>query len=73
MKFNPPELTVKAGETVEWVNDDILPHNVVANDKSFDSGTLHQGQHWKWTAKTKGTFPYVCTLHPTMKATLVVE
>jgi plastocyanin len=72
MKFEPPELTVKAGDTVEWVNEDILPHTATASGR-FDSGPINAKQKWRWTAKEKGTFPYVCSLHPTMKATLIVQ
>ena len=41
--------------------------------RQFDSGEIAPGKTWKYTAKKPGKFPYVCTLHPTMKGTLVVE
>lgn len=37
MKYQPDVVTVHIGETVQWTNNDIVPHNVVAVDKSFGS------------------------------------
>ncbi|HEX2828521.1 MAG TPA: cupredoxin family copper-binding protein [Burkholderiales bacterium] len=71
--FQPPSLTVNAGDTVVWTNKDPFPHTATAQDKSFDSGEIAAGKSWKLVAKKKGTFAYVCTYHPTMKATLVVR
>ena len=73
MKFVPETLTVKAGDTVVWVNKDFFPHTATAQDKSFDSRDIATNKSWKYVVKKKGSFPYICTLHPTMKATLVVK
>ena len=73
MKFVPETLTVKAGDTVVWVNKDFFPHTATAQDKSFDSGDIATNKSWKYVAKKKGSFPYICTLHPMMKAILVVK
>jgi len=40
---------------------------------SADPGALATGASWRYAAMKKGRFDYICTLHPTMKATLVVE
>ena len=73
MKFVPETLTVKAGDTVVWVNKDFFPHTATAQDRSFDSRDLATNKSWKYVAAKKGTFSYICTLHPTMKATLIVK
>ena len=73
MKFVPEMLTVKAGDTVVWVNKDFFPHTATAQDRSFDSRDLAANKSWNYIATKKGTFSYVCTLHPTMKAILVVK
>ncbi len=73
LKFSPPTLEVKAGDTVIWKNKDAFPHNVIAENKSFRSVDLQSGQAWKFKAGRKGIFPYVCTLHPGMKAVLIVK
>ena len=71
--FQPPTITVNAGDTVMWTNKDAFPHTATAQDKSFDSGEIAAGKSWKLVAKQKGTFGYVCAYHPTMKGTLVVK
>jgi len=73
MKFVPDTLTVKAGDTVVWVNKDFFPHTATAQDKTFDSRDIATNKSWKYVATKKGSFPYICTLHPTMKATLIVK
>lgn len=75
-KFQPDVLTVNVGDTVEWTNGDIVPHTATAvdkSDKSLNSGLIAPGATWKFTAKKAGTFPYTCTPHPNMKATLIVK
>lgn len=73
MAYAPATLRVKRGDTVVWVNKDPFPHTATAADRSFDSREIAPGKRWSHVARTAGTHPYVCTLHPTMKATLVVE
>jgi plastocyanin len=76
-KYDPPTLTVKAGDTVEWKNEDIVPHTATAAElnhaRAFDSGSIANGGSWKWVARTPGTYDYICTLHPNMKGRLVVQ
>ena len=71
--FKPDTLTVKAGDSIVWINKDPFPHTVTSASGGFDSKPLQAGKSWKFVAAKKGEFPYVCTLHPTMKATLRVE
>jgi plastocyanin len=73
MKFVPETLTVNPGDTVVWVNKDFFPHTATARDRSFDSGEIAANGSWKYVAARKGTFSYICTLHPTMKAILIVK
>jgi plastocyanin len=74
-KFQPADLTVNVGDTVEWKNMDAMPHNAVAKDKTFDSGKLSTGMTGKYVAqaKDKGTHEYTCTFHPNMKGKLIVQ
>src|SRR5690348_14652506 len=71
--FNPPQMAVKAGETVEWNNEDIFSHTVTADDGSFDSGLIDPGHSWQRTFQTTQTLAYHCGPHPNMKATLLVQ
>jgi plastocyanin len=73
MKFEPASLTVKQGDKVVWVNRDFFPHTATALDRSFDSGDIETNAGWTYVADKTGTFSYVCTLHPTMRATLTVK
>jgi uncharacterized membrane protein len=72
MRFNPPQLSVRAGDTVEWRNQDIFAHSVTANDGSFDSGLIAPGSTWKKTFDVAGTFGYHCRPHPNMTASVQV-
>jgi len=71
MKFSPGTVEVKQGGTVQWTNDDLVPHT--ATSPSFNSGTLSSGQTWKHTFTDAGTYPYICKLHPRMTGTVVVK
>ena len=73
LAFDPASLTVKAGDTVTWVNDDTTAHDIVADDGSFDSGNLAPGASYQFVFATAGTVPYHCSIHPQMTATVVVQ
>ncbi|HEY0839251.1 MAG TPA: cupredoxin family copper-binding protein [Vulgatibacter sp.] len=76
MAFEPATLEVSVGDTVVWVNEDLVPHTataIVDGVAVFDSGVFPANASWKYVATKSGTIPYVCVLHPTMKATLVVR
>lgn len=62
-KFAQPVLTITAGTTVEWENEDTAAHTVTADDGSFDSGPLNKGDQFKFTFNTPGTYLYYCTYH----------
>ena len=71
--FNPKTVTVKVGEKLTIKNTDIAGHSVTADDKSFDSGVLNQGESTTLTFDKAGTFGYHCTPHPNMTLTVVVQ
>jgi plastocyanin len=73
MRFQPDVLAVARGDTVVWINKDLVPHTVTA-PTGLDSGTIDPGQSWRYTAGRKtGEIDYVCTFHPTMTATLRIR
>lgn len=72
MAFNPATLNVKVGTTVKWVNMDSTTHQVVSNTGVFNSGVLKNGQSYTYTFNKTGTYPYYCSIHPSMKGTIVV-
>lgn len=72
-KFVPPSLVVGAGESVTFINDDDDAHTATADDGSWDSEGLGQGQKWSHTFAKAGKITYHCTVHPFMKGALVVR
>lgn len=70
--FVPSRLTVSAGSTVTFINDDDEAHTVTARDKSFDSEGLDGHERWTHVFAQSGSFAYFCELHPMMKAVIVV-
>ena len=73
LQFSPATVEVKSGDTVIWKNKDAFAHNVTAENKAFRSPDFQTAHSWKFKAGNKGAFPYICTLHPTMKAVLIVK
>ncbi len=70
--YHAASVTVHAGDSVEFINDDGDAHTVTSSDKSFDSGGLDTHETWSHTFTKPGTYTYFCALHPYMKATVVV-
>jgi plastocyanin len=71
--FSPLMLDVLTGDTVNWPNDSARPHTVTADDGSFDSGRIVVRSSFAQRFDTPGTFPYHCTLHPTMTGEIDVH
>jgi plastocyanin len=72
--YKPLTLTIPAGTTVTFVNDDDVAHTVTSADdkKAFDSGNMDKNAKWTFTFKTPGTYQYVCAYHAFMKAKVIV-
>ncbi len=70
--FSPASLEVAVGTTVTWTNQNSAPHTATADDGSFDTGQLAQGQSGSVTFDTAGTFAYFCAIHPNMRGTITV-
>ena len=68
--FNPDTITVTKGTTVTWTNKESAPHTVKGT--AFTSGTLNQGQSYSYTFNEAGTFEYLCGIHPSMRAKVIV-
>src|SRR3954463_10274774 len=70
--FSPSSVTVAVGDTVTWHNTGQAPHNATADDGSFKTQDLNNGQSASHTFTQAGTFSYICTIHPNMKGTVRV-
>jgi plastocyanin len=71
--FSPTAVTVKVGQTVTWTNEDSAQHDVVANDGTFKSDLLSQGQTFSFTFTKAGSYAFYCSIHPQMKGTITVQ
>jgi plastocyanin len=71
--FAPADLTVKAGDTVKWTNNDSVAHTVTSDTGAFESGSLAPGASYSFTFKNAGAFPYHCAVHPSMTAKITVQ
>jgi LPXTG-motif cell wall-anchored protein len=71
--FAPATVTINQGDTVTWTNNGPTPHSATSPDGAFDTGIFPKGQSRSHTFDQAGTFAYVCTPHPFMKGTVVVQ
>ena len=77
--FTPAVIPVPAGTTVTWVNLDTTDHAIVSDAQGttaqgalFTSSSLPKGASYSFKFATPGTYPYHCSIHPSMKGTVVV-
>ncbi|MGE0226946.1 MAG: plastocyanin/azurin family copper-binding protein [Dehalococcoidia bacterium] len=73
LAFIPGNVVVTAGSTVVWSNRDQFPHDVTSSGGQFASSTLQRGDSFSATFATPGSYGYICTIHPFMAATVVVN
>ena len=70
--FSPSSLTIPAGTTVTWRNQDSAAHTVTSTTPAFDSGNLDSGGHFSFTFVKAGTYQYVCSYHSNMTGQIVI-
>jgi plastocyanin len=71
--FSPTPITVAAGATVTWTNDDDIPHTVRAVDGSFRSKPMDSADSYSFTFTRPGVYSYFCSIHPKMLGKIVVK
>jgi plastocyanin len=71
--FSPMTVTIPAGAQVTWKNLDGEIHTVVSLDGTFRSVALDQGDSFTFRFTKPGTYLYLCSVHPQMKARVVVK
>ncbi|MGE5205177.1 MAG: cupredoxin family copper-binding protein [Chlamydiota bacterium] len=71
--FSPNTLTVPLNSSVTWINRDDIPHVIASNDGLFKSRALDTDQKFSYTFTKAGTYPYYCSVHPTMVGKIVVK
>jgi plastocyanin len=71
--FSPTSITVKVGTRVIWKNNTSAAHTVTSDkSKVFDLGPFNKGKSASFVFKKAGTYKYTCSLHPYMKAKVIV-
>jgi len=69
----PSTITVSAGTTVEWHNQDGMQHRIVSSQGLFDSGLIDPGEKFSVKFNNPGTYNYYCSLHPQMQGSVTVS
>ncbi len=73
MQFQPATITVAIGSIITWTNMDTQAHTVTSDDgTSFDSGNINPQGTFSFTVTQLGSYPYHCSIHPTMHGTVQV-
>jgi plastocyanin len=70
--ISPAEVSAKVGDTVEWVNKDVLAHSATARNGDFDV-MLPPNKTGSFVLKKAGSVEYYCRFHPNMKAVLKID
>jgi plastocyanin len=70
--FSPATITVTAGSTVVWTNNDSIQHDVTFDGGSIVSSVLNHNDTFSHTFPTAGTYHYICSIHPFMHGTVIV-
>jgi len=71
--FGPQAISVKAGGSVTWSNDDGSPHTVTFKDGSAGAKSLSPGEKFTRAFDRAGTYEYFCSFHPYMTGRVVVN
>lgn len=72
LEFRTDTVHIRAGQWVEWVNADPVPHTVAARDGAWKSGFLMDGQRYARQFTAPGRFEYFCEPHPHMRGIVIV-
>jgi len=74
MLFTPSQVTINKGQTVTWTNNDSVAHTVTSDTGSeLSSETIEPGAKYNHTFNTAGSFQYHCSIHSSMRGTIVVR
>lgn len=70
--FDSADLTIKAGDTITFINEDSAPHTATAKNGEFETGRLGKGQEASVKFEKAGVFEYFCKFHRNMTAKITV-
>ena len=72
LAFTPATLNLKTDQQVTWTNKQDIAHTVTADGGAFDH-QMPPGATFSFLFDKAGSFPYHCTIHPSMTATIQVS
>lgn len=72
-EYVPGALSVRAGDTIDWVNEDIVPHTATARDRSWDTGEIKPGESATIPITEVFSPEYFCVYHPMMEGSVVLS
>jgi len=70
--FDPADITINAGDTITFTNEDRAPHTVTEVNGAFDTGRFGKGETATLMFPSAGRFDYFCAVHPSMKGTITI-
>jgi plastocyanin len=74
MGFHPRELEVRRGDTVVWINRDVVPHTATSSrEGAWSTGPLVEERSGRYIPRRRGADDYFCELHPAMRGKLIVR
>jgi plastocyanin len=71
--FVPNPVNVSQGGVITWSNTDSTTHDMVSDTGVWDSGRIAPNGSFNFTFAAKGSYPYHCSIHPSMIGTVVVQ
>lgn len=69
--FVPETIDAKPGDTITWINRDIVPHTATGSDASWDTGTINKDESKSIVLSSEMDSSYLCRFHPSMKGSVV--
>jgi plastocyanin len=70
--FRPMAVTIAAGSTVTWTNQDDEPHTVVSDTGLFRTAAMDTGDAFSFKFDKPGTYHFTCSIHPRMVGSIIV-
>ncbi len=71
--FNPRNLTIRTGTTIQWINRDNTQHQIVSDSGTFQSPVLSNGGSYNFYFAQPGVYGYRCGIHPTEIGVITVR
>ncbi len=73
-EFFPAEVKAEIGDTIVWVNKDVVPHTATAGDGAWDSGLMEAGDEFSLAIEADTSVgDYLCTFHPNMVGVISLD